>query len=207
VRLQLGAVATSEPTIPETQSWRVVHSPELRKIYWIAVVAGLAILGALCVALSSWSWVVANSAGMATSGEATRPWLVAGIALVAFVPLHEGIHLLGQPQWGMSQRSVVSIWPAKLRFGVYYEGCMPRRRWLQMRLAPLAVLSVLPALVVALLELGGGAADVQVGLQVMMVVNALGSGADVVAAILVLRQVPAKADMCFQSGRAYWRPA
>jgi hypothetical protein len=76
-----------------------------------------------------------------------------------------------------------------------------------MRLAPLAVLSVLPALVVALLELGGAAADVQVGLQVMMVVNALGSGADVVAAILVLRQVPAKADMCFQSGRAYWRPA
>ena len=41
----------------------------------------------------------------------------------------------------------------------------------------------------------------------MMLVNALGSGGDAVAAVIVLRQVPALAALCFHNGRAYWRPA
>ena len=84
---------------------------------------------------------------------------------------------------------------------------MSRRRWLGMRLAPFIVLSLLPACVVALLQLYPWMPDVQVGLQVMMLLNALGSGGDILAAVLVLRQVPATAQMCFESGRAYWRPA
>ena len=129
------------------------------------------------------------------------------VVFVIFIPLHEFIHLLGQPERGMSSRSVLTVWPAKLRFGVYYEGCMSRRRWLVMRLAPILVLSVLPACVVALLLMRPGIPDVVVGLQVMMVLNALGSGGDTLAAVVVLRQVPPAAQMCFKSGRADWRPA
>jgi hypothetical protein len=83
---------------------------------------------------------------------------------------------------------------------------MSRQRWLGMRLAPLVALSLLPAMAVAFLQLHPSMAAVEVGLQVMMVVNALGSGGDVLAAMLVLRQVPATARVCFESGRAYWRP-
>jgi hypothetical protein len=128
------------------------------------------------------------------------------IVLALFIPLHELLHLLGQPEWGRSSRSVVAVWPAKLRFGVYYEGCMSRRRWLGMRLAPLILLSVLPACVLALLPRHLWSPEVDIGLQVLMVVNALGSGGDIVAAILVLAQVPPTACLCFQAGRAYWRP-
>ena len=49
--------------------------------------------------------------------------------------------------------------------------------------------------------------DLEVGLSVLMTVNTLGSGADVIAAILVLSQVPPKACLCFRAGRAYWRSA
>jgi hypothetical protein len=144
---------------------------------------------------------------MATTGDATSPWLAASIPILLFVPLHEAFHLLGQPGWGSTSRSVLVIWPAKLRFGVYFDGCMSRKRWLAMRLAPFVILSVLPACLVALLQFRPWTADVEVGLQVMMVLNALGSGADIVAALLVLRQVPADGLLCFQEGRAYWRPA
>ena len=145
---------------------------------------------------------------MATAGDAASPWVVVVVVLAVFIPLHEFLHLLGQPEWGRSSRSVVVVWPTKLRFGVYYEGCMSRRRWLGMRLAPLIVLSVLPAGLLALLQVQPLSAELEIGLQVLMVVNTLGSGGDILAAVVVLRQVPAAtAQMCFESGRAYWRPA
>jgi hypothetical protein len=84
---------------------------------------------------------------------------------------------------------------------------MSRRRWLAMRLAPLVMLSVLPACVLALLQVQPLSPDVEVGLSVLMVVNALGSGGDVIAAILVVAQVPPAARLCFRAGRAYWQPA
>jgi hypothetical protein len=185
----------------------VIYSPATRKIYWLAALAGLALLGGLCTGLGMWTWVVANKAGMATAGDAASPWIPVLVVLATFIPLHELFHLLGQPGWGMSSRSVLAVWPAKLRFGVYYEGCMSRRRWLGMRLAPFIVLSLLPACVVALLQLHPWTPDIEVGLQVMMLLNALGSGADIIATVVVLRQVPTTAQMCFESGRAYWRPA
>ena len=207
MRLQLGEVPATKSLSPEARGWQVIYSPATWKVYWLAALVGLALLGTLCVGLGTWSWVVASKAGMATAGDATSPWITVLVVLATFIPFHELVHLLGQPEWGMSSRSVLAVWPAKLRFGVYYEGCMSRARWLGMRLAPFIVLSVLPACLVALLQLHPWTADVEVGLQVMMVVNALGSGADILAAMVVLRQVPATGEMCFESGRAYWRPA
>ncbi len=167
---------------------------------------GLVLLMGLCAGLGMWSLVVQSGEGYATASDAVSPVLVGLVVLVIFIPLHESLHLLGQPGWGMSSRSVVVLWPTKLRFGVYYEGCMSRHRWLAMRLLPLVILSVLPACVLALLQVLPLSPDVEVGLSILMVVNALGSGGDVIAAILVLAQVPTAANMCFQAGRAYWRP-
>lgn len=206
MRLQWGEVPASESESPKQQDWRPIASPSGRKVYWLAAIAGLVLNGGLCTGLSAWSWAVADRGGMATAGDSEATWISVLVVLATFIPLHELFHLLGQPGWGMSSRSVLALWPAKLRLGVYYEGCMSRQRWLGMRLAPLVALSLLPAMAVAFLQLHPSMAAVEVGLQVMMVVNALGSGGDVLAAMLVLRQVPATARVCFESGRAYWRP-
>ena len=206
MRLQLGDIPRVEETSPEALGWRAIRSPAAGIGYWLAALVGLVLLSGLCAGLSMWSWAVGNRGGMATTGDAASPWIAMLIILAIFIPLHELLHLLGQPGWGWSSRSVVAVWPAKLRFGVYYEGCMTRRRWLAMRLAPLIMLSVLPACALALLQVQSLSPDVEIGLQVLMVVNALGSGADVVAAILVVAQVPPTACLCFQAGRAYWRP-
>jgi hypothetical protein len=37
--------------------------------------------------------------------------------------------------------------------------------------------------------------------------NGIGSGGDVVAVVWVLFKVPAKTQICFRSGKAYWRLA
>jgi hypothetical protein len=207
VRLQLGDIPRVEETPPEVLGWRVIRSPEAKWGIWLAGLAGLALLSGMCAGLGTWAFTVGDTGGMATSSDAAFSWVVMPIVLALFIPLHESLHLLGQPGFGRSSRSVVVIWPAKFRFGVYYEGCMSRRRWLAMRLAPLVVLSILPACLLAILQVQPLGPDLEVGLSVLMVVNTLGSGGDAIAAILVIGQVPPAASLCFQAGRAYWRPA
>ena len=159
------------------------------------------------MALGLWSLAMGDRGDYATAGESATSWRAVLLVLAVYIPLHELLHLLGQPGWGRSNRSVVVLWPARLRFGVYYEGCMSRRRWLGMRLAPMIALSALPAGLLALTKLWPQNVELEIGLQVLMLVNALGSGGDVVAALLVLRQVPPTGQLCFRAGRAYWRPA
>jgi len=207
VRLQWGPIHTPEPASAPPEGLRPIEAPASRRAYTLAVLAGLVLLAGLCSALSAWSWFTRGPQGIATASDAASPWIAATISLVLFVPLHEIVHLLGQPGFGGTSQSVLMVWPSRLRFGVYYEGCISRSRWLAMRLAPFVVLSVLPACLVAILQFWPWTGDVEVGLQVMMLANTLGSGGDIVAALLVLRQVPPTGELCFQSGRAYWRPA
>lgn len=206
VRFQLGGIPRVEQPSPEALGWRAIRSPEARKGIWLAILMGLVLLMGLCAGLGMWSLAVEGGEGYATAGDAVSPLAVSLVVLVLFIPLHESLHLLGQPEWGRSSRSVVGLWPAKLRFGVYYEGCMSRRRWLSMRLLPLVMLSILPACLLAFLQVSSLSPDLEVGLSILMVVNTLGSGGDVIAVILVLTQVPSAANICFQAGKAYWRP-
>jgi hypothetical protein len=127
--------------------------------------------------------------------------------LLLFIPLHELLHAVWHPQLGLSCRTVLVIWPRKLRFGVYFKGCMTRRRWLVMRLAPLVVLSVIPAVLLTLFYGYPVSYALEVFLQVLLLVNGIGSGGDIVAVIWVLRQVPSESQICFYGGKAYWRPA
>jgi hypothetical protein len=206
MRLQFGDVKRETSPSPKTEGWRPIQSPNLKAGYGLAALAGLALVTGLCVALGIWSWVAGDRGGYTTAGESADPWIVLLVVLVLFVPLHELFHLLGQPAWGSSDQTVVVLWPAKLRFGVYYEGCMSRRRWLAMRLAPLLALSLVPACALAALQLLARYGDLEMGLSILMVLNALGSGGDVVAALIVIFQVPRAARLCFQDGRAYWLP-
>lgn len=203
MRVHIGELPKAEETSPQMGDWRAIRSPGATLGYALAAVGGLFLLGGLCGGLSLFSLLIGDN-GVTTAGV-NASWVVVLVVLVVYIPLHELLHLLGQPGWGRSNRSVVVVWPARLRFGVYYEGCMPRRQWLAMRLAPLIVLSVLPAGLLALSHVRPLTAELDIGLQILLLVNTLGSGGDLVAAVLVLAQVPATGQLCFREGRAYWR--
>ncbi len=74
-----------------------------------------------------------------------------------------------------------------------------------MRLAPLMFLSVMPIGLLTLFHYVPGAFGLEIFLQVLMLVNGIGSGGDVVAVIWVLFQVPPESQICFCGGKAYWR--
>ena len=186
-----------------------IHSPSSLLGYLLAGLVGLALPAVLFVGLAAISlYALASGAGeqvAPATADRPTPWWPVVLALLLFVPLHELAHALVHPGLGLSPRTVVVLWPAKLRFGVYYEGCMTRRRWLVMRLAPLVGLSLIPVLLLALFKVVPASYATELYWQVLALVNMVGSGGDLVAAVWVLRQVPAGGEICFRGGKAYWR--
>lgn len=193
-----------EPSVEE-EGWHRIHSPGSRISYLLAGLIGLAFPNALCAWLSAVSLIAARNGAGEVNVETPAPWGAVLLALLLLIPAHELLHVMGHPRWGLSPQTVMVIWPTKLRFGVYYAGCMTRRRWLVMRMAPLVCLSVVPAGLLTFFQYLPASFALNVFLQVLMLVNGIGSGWDLLAVIWVLFQVPARAQICFCSGKAYWR--
>lgn len=204
MRFHLGNVIQDQSRSTDKTGWQRIHSPALWRGYVLALAAGFFSFTILCGALSVLSWVAGP--GFGRSAPATSsPWEGAVWALLLYIPAHELLHAIWHPRAGLSPQTVMVMWPAKLQFGVYYDGCMTRRRWLLMRLAPLFFLSVVPALILAIVQTEPSSPALQAFLEVLLLVNCVGGGGDIVAAIWVMRQVPASTQICFDGGKAYWR--
>jgi hypothetical protein len=133
----------------------------------------------------------------------------ASLGLLLVIPLgiaaHELLHALLHPGFGLTDSTELFLNWRTLRFAVYYEGRIPRSRWVAMRLFPMAVLTLLP-LAVFLASIYQPTHGWETYLIVLILINTIGSGADLAAAAIVLRQVPQGGVLNFHRGRAYWLP-
>lgn len=201
-------IVPQEPILdPESQGLKPIRSPKGIFGNFIAQATGFILLLCptlfLCMAASQ---IALNPSESQTVSLDTSPWTAMVLALLIYIPLHEGVHLLCQPGMGRGPNSMLIWMPAKLRFGVYYEGSMSRTRWLVMRLAPFVLLTLIPVCFLAIVQNLPFYRFPMTMIEVITVVNGVGSGADVVAALVVLFQVPGSASIVFQGGRAYWKP-
>ncbi|MFN2289674.1 MAG: DUF3267 domain-containing protein, partial [Anaerolineae bacterium] len=178
MRLHFGDVPAAARAMPAADGWHRIRSPGSRLGYLLAGLAGLAFPVILIVALSILSLLTTPAGYAAVPEDGLSRWGGVVLALILFIPLHELAHALWHPGRGASSQTVLVLWPAKLRFGVYYEGCMTRRRWLAMRPAPLLLLSVLPAGLLAFFHWQPVAYPLQVFFEVLLLVNGIGSGGD-----------------------------
>jgi hypothetical protein len=198
----------AEPTCwSAMKAWHRLHSPSWRLGYAFSGLVGLAFIFALIVWLIIVSLFTERFGLGNGGGGGSASWGAVVLALLLFIPMHEFVHALWLPGMGLSSQTVMVIWPKKLRFGVYYEGCMTRGRWLMMRIAPFLFLTVIPVALLSLFEVFPASFALVVFLQVLFLLNGMGSGGDVVAVVWVLFKVPAKTQICFHSGKAYWRLA
>jgi hypothetical protein len=139
------------------------------------------------------------------SDEHIIPWAGMVLVFVLCILAHEFTHALLFPDSGRSDSTVLILNWKKLQFGVYYEGRIPRDRWIAMRLLPLLLLTALPQAGLMLFYNGMSFA-VETYLIIMILANSLGSGGDLVAVLIVLRQVPPGGFLNFHHGRAYGLP-
>jgi hypothetical protein len=179
MRFRLGDLSEAAPSLPQENGWHRVRGPGSRLGYVLAGVMGLALLCGLIGGLGTVS-LLATPAEKVEPSQADTPWAAVVLILLLYIPAHELLHALWHPRFGFTPRTVVAVWPARLRFGVYYEGCMSRTRWLLMRATPFAALFLLPAGLLAWSTIGNGGLGLKVEtcLQVLLLVNAIGSGGD-----------------------------
>jgi hypothetical protein len=131
--------------------------------------------------------------------------LTAGIPIVIALTVvaHELAHALLHPGFGLTDSSILFLDWRRLQFGVYYEGPIPRARWIAMRLFPMVLWTVLPSLFL-LVVLFRTPSVWGTYLIVMILANSLGSGGDLAAVLIVLCQVPPTGVLNFFRGKAYW---
>jgi hypothetical protein len=204
MRISIGEPLPISAADGEDEGWRPIDAPSPRKGQLLAAALGIALMTTL-VGLLIVDSVVRPTPAYAR--ELTTSALAALLAFVflLFIPLHELLHLIWHPRRGLSDRSRVVIWPSRLRVGVYFEGVLSRSRWLAMRTSAFLLLSVLPA--IFLLSPLRLSLELEAAISMLMVLNALGSGGDALAVLLVLSQVPAAGRIRFQGGRAGWQPS
>lgn len=172
----------------------------------LATLAGMILLAVPVTLSIAYSYLVPDIYPDPSLSNSGIPW--AGMILVFFLCIlaHELLHALLHPDFGRSDSTVLFINWKRLQFGVYYEGRIPRARWILMRLFPILVLTVLP-LTVFLLTFLRMTYAVETYLIIVIITNSLGSGGDLAAVGIVLWQMPASGILNFYRGKAYWKPA
>ncbi len=206
LRVHLGNIPEITGSDPEAEGLHIIRSPRSGLGHLLASLTGLFLLivpiSGLCLVLSIFAVPNPN---VDPNYIPPVAWGAAVLACLSFIPLHELLHLVLHPHLGTSDHRILVIWPSKLQFGVYYEGCMSRARWLLMRIAPFVFLSTIPAAFIAIFQYVAFSHMTKTFVEVVMVLNTVGCGADATAIFLVMSQVPRSAWLCFRGGRAYWK--
>jgi hypothetical protein len=180
----------------------LIRQPAYRIGLALSVFSGMLIpfIPCMLVGLQSSALPRAN-----TNQDETVPAWIFFLVFIVCIVIHEFLHLICHPGGGRSDQSMVLIWPRRFQFGVYYAGFMPRSRWLVMRLAPLVGLTLMPTLFLLLADPSEFSFLWRQFVVLVILVNGLGAGSDVVASVIVARQVPAHGEVGIWNGRACWR--
>lgn len=170
-------------------AWNRLREPEGGVAQVFALVAG----AVLCIAVLV-SWLL-----FAPFNPIRIDYVTFGVAITIVLFFHELAHALAFTlRRGRSLR-VECAWrrrPIRLR----YEGAVSRSHYLAVLAAPFAAVSLLPVAASAVAALGSG------DLVLISMLNALVCGGDVLAAVLVVLQVPVGALVRRQGDVVLWKP-
>ena len=116
------------------------------------------------------------------------------------MPLHELTHAASYPSSSAAGRLTIGVWPSRLLFCTGYDGEVSRARYVGVLAMPLLAVSFGPVALCAVLGIESA------NLALISLLNALASGGDLLAIILVLAQVPEGAVIRQLGWRTVWRP-
>jgi hypothetical protein len=175
---------------PYDLAWRQVHdiAADMGQVFSIVVGA------VLCIAAFT-LWIVAVPFHPVRIDYAS---LIVATTIVVF--FHELAHA-ATFTWGRDRGRRVECAFQKYRPHLRYHGAVSRSRYIAVLLAPLVALTLLPIVASVALSLHSG------DLVVISLLNALVSGGDVLAAALVLLQVPANGIVQRRGDCVIWKAA
>lgn len=200
MRFHVGAIPEEPAFDPRSDGWHALREPRAGVLMLIAVPLGM--LLAVAVALAWTRVIVFSPPPDAFALTITLPGLMgSALALLAFLAIHEALHVVPALVAGSSRHVVVGFWPRYAAPYVAYTGELSREVQLVSGALPLIVLTVAPFAVAWVVPVAGPV------MAALSIVNTLGSGADLMMLTLILKQVPARATIRNHGQATWWKPA
>ncbi len=131
--------------------------------------------------------------------------------IFAGIPLHELLHAVTLPKFGLTADSYLCVWPSKLLPYVQYLAPLSRRRRFVLLLMPFLVVTVLPLCVALMLHRNQSPFVLNhfnhctATLAVYSVMNAMLSGGDLLMTWSSWRLIPAQARVQGSGWTLYWK--
>lgn len=202
MKFHLGAVPEAADFYPDVDGWSSIREPGPILMQVIAIPVAFLLLILLSVLFV-----------LAVPGQfhdhrimtLTFPLVPMVIILVLLIPVHELIHAFCTPHMGMTERTLIGIWPSRLLCYAYYEGSMSRNRFLVTFLGPFVVLSLFPIAIVALGRFVPISFELVSDLIFLSMVNGAAASGDFIGFVLVLLQIPPNAQVRNLGWRTFWK--
>ncbi len=175
---------------PAEEGWQPIPAFGAKRVQNYGLLAGCA--GMLLVALLL-HWDIRSSSVWTT------------VLIVVFATLlHELVHALTTPGWGLSDQTVIGLQRGKglLLPYMYYDGSQPLARMLATGLAPLLLLTALPVTVILYTPLSGA---LRADLAFLAFYNAAISGGDVVNFFWIATHLPLRATVLRDGWGLLWK--
>jgi hypothetical protein len=196
MRFHLGAIPESPGFTPDA-SWRLIREPSLRVWQLIALPTG--IVTAVAVAFL---WFKVTPLVFELQAMRGLTSIIGRIACLAGVlVLHELIHFALHPMSGRSRDSVLVFWPSRMLLFAAYTGELTRNRCLIALLMPFFVISIIPLVVAAVVQVAAG------WLAYVSIVNSFLACGDIVSTAFALLWIPADGVVRMQGWKTYLRRA
>lgn len=170
-------------------AWLHFAPPKIPQLLnWLSEILRAAVVGALHAAPWAAKGGFAVFAGWGlTAIVAVTLMLALVLPLAIYFLAHELVHALAGPSFGLTDASIVGVWPAGGVAYSYYDGEMSRERFMLVLLMPFLALSVLP---LCLAVASGGNSPF---LAALSLVNVVGSYVDLHNAGHIFLKVPSGA--------------
>lgn len=192
MRFMLGPMPENSQCDLEDEGWVAVREPGLIKIQLIAI--PVVILIALLFQLAFWL------AGVDVSPLTNIKNAPIALAIIlGVVPIHELLHLVCFPGFGLGEKSIVGFWPKMFIPYVHYDGILSKKRFVLIVSCPFVVLSIMPLLSSFIKP------DIAVVIVAVSYLNCLVCGVDLISIFLVVKQVPSDAVVRNNGLHSYWR--
>ena len=137
-------------------------------------------------------------------------WLILTILiaiLILFIPVHEMVHALCCPGWGLSTNTIVGLWLQKGFLYVFYDGTMSRNRFMFVLVAPYLFLSLLPLGLMAIFKFTGWTPTLIISLTWTSLLGSLLAGGDFASVgSLLSSNVPNTTLIRNNGQKSYWKP-
>lgn len=190
MKIKLGPPPIDDTIFKNDNTWRPLNEPRHMRFQVNGILVGLLITAMMALVL------LARDPKYVTNIS----WPIVILSIFMIMPIHECLHALSFKGGIISKEVVFGFYPKAMAFYAHYSGIIPWYRYIFISLFPFLMLTLIPLLCVALLNL-----DHKYIVEIMFA-NGLVSAGDVLTAFIVIKQFPKRSMLTNSGMKTYWKP-